>query len=103
MHAVDDVDRFVERRERNDRRDGSEDLFLLDPHSRFHVREHGRLDEPAFRVIAFRQSVSAAGERGLVVVLADLDVAEDLLHRVFVDNRADLGFRIEPVADAQAL
>src|SRR5436190_4251021 len=35
--------------------------------------------------------------------LADLNVAEDLVHRGFVYDWADLGFRIEAVADTQEL
>ena len=43
------------------------------------VGEDGRLDEIAVRVIALRQTVAAARERCAVFVLADLDVAHDLV------------------------
>ena len=37
------------------------------------------------------------------MIFADLDIAEDLVHRLLVDDRADLGLRIEAVADAEFL
>ena len=47
--------------------------------------------------------MTAAGERGPIIMLANVDVVHDLVHGVFVDNRADFHFRIGAVADAQSL
>ena len=80
--------------ERDDARYRPKDLFLGDPHVRFHIGENGRLDEPALGVVTFLETVAAARERRFVDLLADADVPEDLLHRVFMDHRPDIGFWI---------
>ena len=66
------------------------------------VGENSRLDEVAVCIVASGQTISAAGERGAVFLLADVDVAHDLFDGVGVDHRADVRFRIRAVADAQA-
>src|SRR5437660_1084757 len=51
-------------------------------------------------VITFVQMMAAASERGAVFILADIDVAHDLLHGGFVDYRSHVDLRIGAVADA---
>ena len=53
------------------------------------------------RVLAFGQMMTAAGERGAVFILADIDVAHDLFDGVFVDDRAHVDFWIGAVANTQ--
>ena len=78
-------------REHADHRLGrSEDLLLGDPHPGLHVAEDGR---PV--VETFLESVAvcdlATGQKRRAFVLADLCVGVDLLERVLVDHRADIG------------
>src|SRR5207247_4517760 len=52
-------------------------------------------------VIAFVQMMAAASERRVIFILADIDVAHDLLHGGLVDYRSYIDFRIGAVAYAQ--
>ena len=98
--VVGDLDRLVERSARDDRHDRPEDLFLRDSHRRRDVGEDGRLVKEAVRVRAGRQPLAAARERR-AFLLADLDVAHDLLELLLADRRAHLRRRVEAIADAQ--
>ena len=100
-NTVDDVYGFVESRERNDARHRAKDLFLSDAHLRADIRKHCRLDEIAFCIVAFCEAFAAACKCGFVLFFSDVDVAEDLVHRLLVNNGPDFGLGIEAVADAE--
>src|SRR3954447_11274561 len=87
--------------DRDHSKDGSEDLLLADAIHRLDVAEDGRLEEMAVSERAIGDPVTADDE--LALGPADLDVALDLLHRGAAHQRTDVGRRLEPVAEPQAL
>src|SRR5258706_9570784 len=62
----------------------TKDLFLLERGLRRDVGNHGRLNKVAFAVAGFGIA-RAAGDQASIF-FADLDIAEDVFHRTFVDD-----------------
>ena len=75
----------------------AEDLLLEDAHLVV-AGEDGRLDVEALRQLAAQVGPLAAGQDLGALLLADVDVGEDLLQLVVGGLRADHGRRIERIA-----
>ena len=73
----------------------AEDFFLGDAHGIGHAVEHGRLDVGA---AGFFQHALAAGHQLGAVVVTGLDVGQHVVHLGGIDQRADVGFRVQRVA-----
>src|SRR5580658_3172887 len=67
----------------------AENLFLLERRLRRNVGNHGRLNEIAFA----RLSVTRAACDQASIFFADLDVAQDVIHRTFVDDGSHVRVR----------
>ncbi|KIU01531.1 carR, partial [Staphylococcus aureus] len=80
--------------EGRDRQDRPEDLLLEDAHLVVAL-EHGRLHVEALRELALLDVALAAGEALGPLLLADVDVAEDLLELLRGGLRADHRRRVE--------
>src|SRR5689334_8181380 len=80
------------------REDRPENLFTRDAHTRVRATEQSRLDE----VAAFAGVVaSTTADDPRSFAARDLHITHDLLEMSRMDERPDLGFRVERVADAQ--
>ena len=90
-------DRVVEAVERRDRQHRAEDLLLEDAHAVVTL-EHRRRDVVALLHVAAEPDALAAGQELGAFLLADVDVAEDLLELVVRRLRAELGVGVERIA-----
>ena len=99
-HRVGHPDPFLERGDRNDRRDRSEDLFRRDAHLHVGVGEDGRLVEPPAAQLAGRELLPARHQSG-ALGLPDLDVLRHRLALLLGDARPHVDVGIEAVADAE--
>ena len=90
---------ILERYRRDDR---TKNLFLGDAHVVAHIGEHCRRHEIAFRQRPLCQTL-ATGKRARSFLLAEAQIAGHALELLLRHQRADLRFRIEPVADAEVL
>ncbi len=90
-------DRLLDRLERGDRQDGTEDLLLEDAHVVL-THEHGRLHEIALVERTARQRPGATDQTLRALGLADIDIAQDLVELVLRRLRADLDRRVERIA-----
>ncbi|MNQ30891.1 hypothetical protein D3C85_442490 [compost metagenome] len=80
------------------RGDRAEDLFSVDAHGRISVGDQGRLDVPAGRLP--RQALAARDDLPSLEG-GEFHIAIGGLALILADGRADLGVRIEGVADPQ--
>src|SRR5690349_9123931 len=87
--------------DRDDREDRPEDLFLADAVHRPDTGEDRRFEEMAVAEGAIGRAVAAEDE--LALRSTDIDVRRDLVDRRRVDQRPDVGRRIEAVAEPQPL
>jgi hypothetical protein len=72
------------------------DLALLDPHAGFTlVKTVGSMKNLCY---GYSWSIDFRRRQSRNLVLADIDVAGDLVHRLFINDRADIGFRGQAVA-----
>src|SRR5262249_7146717 len=74
-----------------------------DSHVRFDVGKYSWLDEIAMFQIAFFKPASTAHQVSAIFFLAYFDIAEDLVGRLLVDNRANVGFGVQAVTQPQRL
>src|SRR5579864_6458525 len=95
---VGDFEGVVEAASLDDREYRAEDFFLLKLGFRRNVGDDSRLDEVAFA--GFRIALAAGDQASIFLAL--LDVAEDRLHRAFVDHRAHRGI-LSDIADLNLL
>src|SRR5262249_7536739 len=86
----------------NDCRHRSEDLFLSDPHGGLHISKYSRLMEAALAQLAILADTAAKNQLG-AFLLADLDIVVDALQLLFIDDRSDVIYRIQTVAQAELL
>ena len=68
-----------------------------------YVREDSRLDKVTVLEIAFFCTAAAAHQLRFVFAAADVDVFENLFHRVLIDNRPDVSLFVESRTDTQPL
>src|SRR3954447_25727185 len=80
--------------ERRDRDDGAEDLFLQDAAVASQSGDDGRLDE-----VAGTFETTSAGDDRAAFLFGQVDVTHHLLQVRITDQRADIGRRIERIAD----
>src|SRR6266404_1892678 len=101
-HAIRNLYRFLEIRDRDHGHNGTEDFFLRDTHLRIAVAENGRLMEPAFRVGPIGQAMSA-GEELRAFRLADLHVFHYGVELLLVYTWPHVDAGVEAVTDFQFL
>ena len=99
-HVVGDFESVLEIVARNHTDHGAEDFLLRDAHLRVAVGEDGGFVEPAARIGAAFQPVTAGDELGSFVD-ADLDVFHHGLKLRLVDAGSHFGGGVETVADLQ--
>src|SRR5215831_1968769 len=101
LDAVSNVDGFVQATTLDHGYNRAENLFLCDSHVRFDVGKYSWLDEIAMFQIALFKPATTAHKASAVFFLAYFDVAEDLVGRLLVDNRADVGLGVQAVTQPE--
>ena len=98
--VVGDGNGFLGGVERDHRQHRAEDLFLGDAHLVVRIVEDGRLD---IHTAGLFQGALAAAEHLGLVGMTGFDVGQHGVQVALVDQRADLGLRVQRMADLPAL